>query len=46
MEVTLGIDIGLLSIGVPELELGLEGALPHVLSGFRIEEVSWWSGRP
>jgi hypothetical protein len=42
---TLGIDIGLLSIGSPELKLGLEGARPRVLSGFRIDEVAWWSGR-
>ena len=41
----LHIDISLLSIGAPELELGLEGARPRILSGFRTEGVARWSGR-
>jgi hypothetical protein len=41
----LHIDISLLSIGEPELELGLEGAHPRILSGFRTEEVARWPGR-
>jgi hypothetical protein len=42
----LGVDIGLLSIGNPELKLGLDGARPHINAGFETENVAWWFGRP
>jgi hypothetical protein len=42
----LGVDIGLLSIGNPELELGLDGTRPHINAGFQTENVAWWFGRP
>jgi hypothetical protein len=41
----LGVDIGLLSIGSPELELGLDGERPHINAGFQTEKVAWWLGR-
>ena len=42
----LGVNIGLLSIGSPQLELGLDGTRPHIDSGFQTEGVAWWFGRP
>ena len=42
---SLAVDIGALGIGSPELELGLEGARPRIVSGFQTNEVAWWTGR-